>query len=99
MSDATDKPGVSAEVMTFASFLETKPPGVNIMISDLFSPETSNHNRYTPWQITTPRLTLHCDDPFPCGLGLGLIGHGVAAVQSVRMARTRARPYSTGWVA
>ncbi|SHN86950.1 hypothetical protein [Bradyrhizobium erythrophlei] len=68
MSDSSDQPDVSddrkpdVEVMTLASFLETKPPGVNIKISDLFSPEIRNTNKYAPWQINTPRLTLHCDD-------------------------------------
>jgi hypothetical protein len=47
------------EAITFAEFLQSKPPGSLIAISDLMVNDRANGG--TMWRLKSPRLELHCD--------------------------------------
>lgn len=55
----------SGNAMTFAEFLESKPPGATVTISDLL---TRDARRGTALLVSTPPLHLHCSSPSCSGL-------------------------------
>jgi len=52
-----------AEAMTFAEFLQAKPPGTMVKISDLMT-EIKYQGGGRLWQVSVPPLQLHCEE---CG--------------------------------
>jgi len=53
-------------VMTFADFLQSKPPGTTVKISDLMTHEKVSGGSL--WRVNFPRLHLHCESAECTGL-------------------------------
>ena len=59
-NQATEITSKTQEMISFADFLQSKPPGSSVAISDLMVNERQPSGG-TIWRLRTPRLELHCD--------------------------------------